>query len=255
MRICVLGSGSSGNSTFVEHQSTRLLVDAGLRAKELVERLSKIEIDPSTLTGILISHEHHDHIGGAGPLARKYKIPIYISSRALQHTSAALQHLMNFPLRADIPIQIGDIIVTPFSTPHDSIDPLAFALRGGMTRICIVTDIGFISDNIRQRIMSADLLAIESNHDLEMLKTGPYPWSLKQRVMSNFGHLSNDALAYYLGEHFDGTERKVILTHLSRQNNHPQIAYVSATRALEKKSKNTDLHLSLQDEISELVEI
>jgi phosphoribosyl 1,2-cyclic phosphodiesterase len=255
MKVCVLGSGSSGNSTFVEHQSTRLLIDAGLRAKEIVERLARIQVDPSTLAGIFISHEHHDHIGGAGPLARKFKIPIYISSRALDHTSSALQHLRHVPIGADLPLQIGSITVTPFSTPHDSVDPLAFALRAGSSRVCIVSDIGFIPESVRNRLRNSDLLVIESNHDLEMLRTGPYPWSLKQRVMSNYGHLSNEALAYFFSEHIDGIQRKITLIHLSRQNNHPQIAYVSAIRALEKKCRDAEIIISMQDEISDVIEI
>src|SRR5438128_122917 len=109
MRICVLGSGSSGNCTFVEAGCARLLIDAGLRAKDICERLAQIGIDPATLTGILISHEHNDHIGGAGPLARKFHIPLYISPRALNHTSSALQHLMHLPLCAEVPVQIGPV--------------------------------------------------------------------------------------------------------------------------------------------------
>jgi phosphoribosyl 1,2-cyclic phosphodiesterase len=255
MKLCVLGSGSSGNATFVEHQSTRILIDAGLRAKEIVERLAKIQVDPSTLDGIFISHEHHDHIGGAGPLARKFKVPIYISPKALDHTSSALHHLPNVPIGADVPLQVGSITVTPFATPHDSVDPLAFALRAGSVRACVVSDIGFIPEAVRARLKNCDLLVIESNHDLEMLRTGPYPWSLKQRVMSNFGHLSNEALSYFFNEHLDGHQRRILLIHLSRQNNHPQIAYVSAMRALEKKCVDAEIHISLQDELSEVLEI
>ena len=255
MKVCILGSGSSGNATFVQHGSTRLLIDAGLRAKELVERLARIQVDPATLDGIFISHEHHDHIAGAGPLARKFKVPIYISPRALNHTSSSLQHLQNIPIQADLPMQIGSITVTPFSTPHDSVDPLAFALRAGSMRACVVSDIGFIPEAVRSRLKNCDLLVIESNHDLEMLRTGPYPWSLKQRVMGNFGHLSNEALAYFFNEHVDGLQRKIMLIHLSRQNNHPQIAYISATRALEKKCRDAEILISMQDEISEMVEL
>lgn len=255
MRVCVLGSGSSGNCTFVERGSTRLIIDAGLRAKEIVERLKRIDVDPSTLNGIFISHEHNDHIQGAGPLSRKFKVPVYISPRALEHSSFAMQHVRHVPLSADVPVQVGSITVTPFSTPHDSIDPLAFALRAGQSRACVVTDVGFIPENVRERIRNTDLLVIESNHDIEMLRTGPYPWNLKQRVMGNYGHLSNEALGFFFNEYFDGSCRSVVLTHLSRQNNHPQIAYVSAVKALEKKSKNTNLHVSLQDEISEIIEL
>src|SRR5262249_31511565 len=255
MRICVLGSGSGGNCTFVEHGDTRLLIDAGLRAKEIVTRLAQIGVDPASLTAILISHEHHDHIEGAGPLCRKFKVPIYISPRALDHASSALQHLSHRDLLVDIPMQIGAITVTPFATPHDSVDPLAFALRAGSARACVVTDLEYLPENVRDRIREADALVIESNHDIEMLRTGPYPWALKQRVMSNVGHLSNEALAYFLAEYFDGTGRTVMLTHLSRQNNHPQIAFVSATRALERKARDPRLHLSLQDEISEWLEL
>jgi len=255
MKICVLGSGSSGNATFVEHNGARLLVDAGLKAKEIVERLFKIGIEPASIDGILISHEHNDHIQGAGAISRKFKVPVYISPRALEHSSFSLQWVKHYPVTAGVPIQIGAITVTPFSTPHDSIDPLGFALRVQQSRICIITDIGYVSETIRERLRDTDILVIESNHDIEMLRTGPYPWSLKQRVMSNWGHLSNEALAYFFAEYFDGTQRKVMLTHLSKQNNHPQLAYVSALRALEKKSRDTDLHISLQDEISEILEI
>jgi phosphoribosyl 1,2-cyclic phosphodiesterase len=255
MKVCVLGSGSSGNATFVEHQSTRLLIDAGLRAKDIVERLARINVDPSTLDGIFVSHEHHDHIAGAGPLSRKFKIPIYISQKALNHTSSALQHLQHVAIGADLPMQVGSITVTPFSTPHDSVDPLAFALRGGSSRVCILSDIGYIPEAVRARIRNSDLLVIESNHDLEMLRTGPYPWSLKQRVMSNYGHLSNEALAYFFSEYVDGTQRKIMLIHLSKQNNHPQIAYVSAIRALEKKCNDAEILISMQDEVSDLIEV
>ena len=255
MRVCVLGSGSGGNSTFIEHQSTRVLVDAGLRAKEIVERLARIDVEPSTLDGIFISHEHHDHISGAGPLARKYKIPIYISPRALNHTSSSLQNLKNIAIGADLPTQVGTITVTPFSTPHDSVDPLAFALRAGSSRVCIVSDIGFIPEAVRTRMRHSDLLVIESNHDIEMLRTGPYPWSLKQRVMSNYGHLSNEALAYFFSEYVDGMQRKIMLIHLSKQNNHPQIAYVSAVRALERNCKDAEIIISLQDDVSEIIEV
>jgi phosphoribosyl 1,2-cyclic phosphodiesterase len=255
MRVCVLGSGSSGNCTFVERGSTRVLIDAGLRAKEIVERLTAIGVDASTLSAIFISHEHHDHIQGAGPLSRKFKAPVYISPRALEHASFALQHVPHYDLCADTPIQVGSLTVTPFRTPHDSIDPLAFALRAGQSRVCVVTDVGYIPESVRERIRNTDLLVIESNHDIEMLRTGPYPWNLKQRVMGNYGHLSNEALAFFFSEYFDGTQRKVMLTHLSRQNNHPQIAYVSATRALERKCKDADLHISLQEEISEILEV
>jgi phosphoribosyl 1,2-cyclic phosphodiesterase len=255
MKICVLGSGSGGNSTFVEQNGTRLLVDAGLRAKEIVERLTQINVDPYTLNGILISHEHQDHIQGAAAIARKFKVPVYISSRAREHASFSLQLVRNYPVSAGVPVQIGAITVTPFSTPHDSIDPLGFALRAQECRACVITDIGYVSETIRERLRNSDIVVIESNHDLEMLRTGPYPWSLKQRVLSNYGHLSNEALAYFFSEYFDGTQRKVMLTHLSKQNNHPQLAYVSALRALERKTRDTDLHISLQDEVSEILEI
>lgn len=255
MRVCVLGSGSSGNCTFVEHGPTRLLIDAGLRFKSIVERLANIGIDPATLAGILISHEHSDHIEAAEILARNYSIPVFISPKALDYAPAELHSIQHHPIAADVPFQLGAVTVTPFATPHDSVDPLAFALRAGSTRICVVTDIGFISENVRERISRADALVIESNHDLEMLKTGPYPWALKQRVMGNFGHLSNEALAYFLSEYFDGSDRKLMLIHLSKQNNHPQIAYVSAMRAVEKKCKNIDVNLSMQDEVSEILEL
>jgi phosphoribosyl 1,2-cyclic phosphodiesterase len=231
------------------------MVDAGFGAKEIAERLTRIDIEPGSISAVLISHEHHDHIEGAAAFSKKFDVPVFISPRALDHSPSELREVINFPLSADVPVQIGSITVTPFSAPHDSIDPFAFSLRAGSSRVCVVTDIGYISENVRERIIKSDVLVIESNHDLEMLKTGPYPWSLKQRVMSNFGHLSNEALAYFFSEYFDGSGRKIVLIHLSRQNNHPQIAYVSALRSLEKKCKDAELFISSQDEVSEVLDL
>ena len=239
----------------MEHGPTRLLIDAGLSAKEIVERLALIHVDASSLDGIFISHEHQDHIAGADVLSRKFKIPIFISPHALQHSSVSLQEATHYPIAADVPVQLGFVTVTPFSVPHDSIDPLAFSLRAGAARACVVSDIGFLPESVKERMRGADILVIESNHDLEMLRTGPYPWHLKQRVMSNYGHLSNEAIGYFFSEYFDGTDRKIMLIHLSKQNNHPQLAYVSASRGLERGCKNFSLHLSLQDEVSDVVEV
>ena len=173
MRICVLGSGSGGNSTFIEQGSTRLLIDAGLRTKDIVERLSQIGVDAASVNGIFISHEHQDHIEGAEVFARKFQVPLFQSPRALEHSPASLHEVKHYPIAADVPLQLGSITVTPFSIPHDSIDPLAFSLRASSSRACVVSDIGFLPESIKERLLAADVLVIESNHDLEMLRTGP----------------------------------------------------------------------------------
>ena len=236
-RMTVLASGSKGNCAIVASARTRLLVDAGLSCRETLKRMAAADEDPQGLTAILISHEHSDHTSGLPVLARKLKIPVYMTGatndtwgRQCGEKQTHLERLELFS--SGHSFQIGDIQVTPFTIPHDAADPVAFTFRVDGVKLAIVTDFGYISANVRDHIRDSDVLMVESNHDLEMLRVGPYPWSVKQRVMSRVGHLSNAALAEFFSSDYDGAAAFVVLAHLSEQNNHPEIARDTAERAL-----------------------
>ncbi len=238
--VTVLASGSKGNCTLVSSNGTRLLVDVGLSCRELLRRLVQCGEDPACLDAILITHEHSDHIDGLRVMAKRLKVPVYMTAdthdayRRCARDSAGnrvkLERLETF--RAGCSFQIGDVTITPFTIPHDAVDPVGFAFVSEGIKVGICTDLGYMPPNVRHNLRGCHVLMIESNHDLEMLRGGPYPWSVKQRVMSRVGHLSNDALADFLTTDYDGGAEFLILAHLSEQNNHPEIARMTAERAL-----------------------
>src|SRR5664279_4608962 len=227
--VTVLASGSGGNCTVVSSSRTRLLVDAGLSCKELLRRLLLCGQDSPAIDAILVTHEHSDHVGGLRVLAKRLKVPIYI-------TGATYQAYQRFA---------GDITVKPFTIPHDAEDPVGFTFRCDGIKVGICTDLGYMPASVRDHLRGCHVLMIESNHDLEMLRGGPYPWSVKQRVMSRVGHLSNCKLAEFLTGDYDGGAEFLILAHLSEKNNHPEIARMTAERALGEQRSFVRNHLLL----------
>jgi phosphoribosyl 1,2-cyclic phosphodiesterase len=248
VRICVLGSGSRGNSTLIATERTRLLVDVGFSRKETLARLSAAGERADGFDALVISHEHTDHVRGLKGLALGSKAPIYITCA----TRDAIQwdpRLERFELfEAGTKFAIGDIEIAPFSIPHDAADPVAFTLETQGIKIGLVTDLGYIPELVKQRVLGCHCLIFESNHDLEMLKSGPYPWYVKQRVMGRQGHLSNHATGEFLGGEYDGAAAVLVLAHLSEQNNHPEIARSIAAKALGLRSNRAELHLASQSE-------
>jgi phosphoribosyl 1,2-cyclic phosphodiesterase len=238
--VTVLASGSKGNSTVVSSSRTKILVDAGLSCRETFRRMQMVGETPAALSAIVVSHEHSDHVTGLCTLAKKLRIPVYMTGLTHQafeksehdkhEDGHALQNCEYF--KAGHVFQIGDIAITPFTIPHDAADPVAFTFKVEGLKIGVVTDLGYMPHSVVQHIRNCDMLMIESNHDLEMLRIGPYPWSVKQRVMSRLGHLSNDALADFIRSEYDGGAAFVVLAHLSEHNNHPELARTAAERAL-----------------------
>lgn len=238
--VTVLASGSKGNCTLVCSNGTRVLVDAGLSCRELLRRMAACGEDPSEISAIIVTHEHGDHVSGLRVLAKRLKVPVYMTGathdayRKVTRDSAGnrvkLERLEVF--QAGRSFAIGTVTVTPFTIPHDAVDPVGFTFVSEGIKIGVCTDLGYMPASVRHHIRGCQVLMIESNHDLEMLRGGPYPWSVKQRVMSRVGHLSNDALADFLTTDYDGGAEYLILAHLSEQNNHPEIARVTAERAL-----------------------
>jgi phosphoribosyl 1,2-cyclic phosphodiesterase len=244
MRITVLASGSKGNSAVVASSRTRILVDAGLSCREILNRMQRAGEDPALLNAIVITHEHADHVDGLAVLARKLKAPVYITGpthsawlRMVKHDARRagkqahdLERRQFF--EAGRSFQIGDLAIMPFTIPHDAADPVGFTFKGEGIKVGLLTDLGYMTASVKEHIRGCDILMIESNHDLEMLRVGPYPWSVKQRILSRVGHLSNEALANFFSNDYDGRAAFLILAHLSEENNHPERARVMAQQAL-----------------------
>jgi phosphoribosyl 1,2-cyclic phosphodiesterase len=249
LRVCVLGSGSKGNCTYIESPEARILIDAGLSAREIERRLRQIERSPETLDGVLISHEHSDHIQGVGVLARRYKLPVYANPatwRRAQHIVGVVDDRREFG--TGIAFALKDLVVDPFSLPHDADDPVAFRLSWRRRAMAIVTDLGYPSQLVRERIRGCHLLVLEANHDDAMLKAGPYPWPLKQRIGGKSGHLSNLQSSQLLRDVLHDELEHVILAHLSEINNLPDLARLTAQEIL--GSRRTRLCIASQREVS-----
>jgi phosphoribosyl 1,2-cyclic phosphodiesterase len=241
--VSVLASGSRGNSAIIASSSTRILVDAGVSCREIFKRMKTIGEDPHSLSAILITHEHSDHITGLRTLSRKLGVPVFMTgathqawARAERDDDGVMPEVCKLEVFASGHcFQIGDIAVTPFTIPHDAADPVGFTFRAEGIKVGVVTDLGYLPLSVIDHLRGCDALVIESNHDLEMLRGGPYPWSVKQRVMSRVGHLSNDALADFFCNDYDGEAAYVVLAHISEQNNHPEVARAAAEHALGKR--------------------
>ncbi len=237
----------------VATERTRLLVDAGLSRKETFERLAAAGVAPESLTAILITHEHTDHIGGLQPIARKLGIPVYLS----RLTAPAIPWGEFTPtlemFAAGASFTIGDIDVTSFTIPHDAADPVGYSFRAEGVKVSIATDLGYLPESIAFHLRASDLVLLESNHDLEMLKVGPYPWAVKQRVMGRMGHLSNEVACRFLKDQLDTSTSTVILGHLSEHNNHPAIVEQCAEQALRGRSLFTRLIIANSRQATESV--
>jgi len=247
--VSVLASGSRGNCAVVQTERTRILVDAGISCRETFKRLKGLGEDPHALSAIVITHEHSDHVYGLATLAKRLKVPIFMTGATNYAWAKRLRDecgdRSNFQrlevFAAGKSFQIGDIAVAPFTIPHDAADPVGFTFRAEGCKIGFATDLGYLPASVRDHLQGCDVLIVESNHDLEQLRNGPYPWSVKQRVLSRVGHLSNDALADFFRSDYDGKAAYIVLAHLSEQNNIPEIARGAAEAALGKRqtlSKN-----------------
>lgn len=223
LQFASLGSGSKGNGTLVKSDHCLLLVDCGFTIKETELRMAKLGYNPSDLTAILVTHEHGDHISGVGPLARRYKLPVYLT-----HGSALYAGVAKLPVRQLIDVHQGfnieDIDVSPVVVPHDAREPCQFVFQSRGRRLGILTDLGSITPHIVEQYQECDGLMLECNHDLNLLTMGPYPPSLKQRVAGLWGHLNNRQAALFLQDINSERLQHLLISHLSEQNNKPELA-------------------------------
>ena len=243
VRMTVLASGSRGNCTVISSDGSSILVDAGLSCRETIKRMRVSGEDPHQIKAIVISHEHADHVAGLEVLARKLKVSVYMSEATYQSWRKSTRDAEGKPVnlerrehfRSGHSFTIDNITVMPFTIPHDAADPCGFTFKAGGIKVGIATDLGYLPFSVKDNLRNCDGLMIESNHDLETLRKGSYPWMVKQRVMSRVGHLSNSALADFLQTDYDGNAKFLVLAHLSKENNTPELAHMSANNALKTR--------------------
>lgn len=254
LSVCVLASGSRGNSTYVSDGRTAILIDAGLSGVEIQRRMAVRGLDPSRLDAILVSHEHSDHIHGVGVLSRRFGLPVYINDRTRLASSATLGRLSRIaPFTCGNAFDIGGLVVHPFTISHDADDPAGFTIAGNGAKLGVATDLGVVTGVVRSHLAACDILVVEANHDEQMLIDGPYPWPLKQRIRSRSGHLSNGDAAALLQSLQHDRLAHVILAHLSEENNTPAKARCVVSEAL--NGFPVGLHVASQTAGSRLVRL
>ncbi len=235
LHFCPLFSGSSGNALYVACGQTRLLIDAGLSGSCIEQALLRINVAPESLTGILVTHEHSDHIAGVGVLCRRFGMPVYANERtwqAMQGKIGKIAPPMQRLFDTDCEFYLGDVCVWPHRIPHDAADPVGFSIMGAGKKLSVATDLGHTTAELIDRVADADLLLLEANHDVGMLQAGPYPYELKRRILGSSGHLSNEDCGRALVRLHSRGVRHALLGHLSGENNFPQLAMQTVCDAL-----------------------
>ena len=232
MRLCSIASGSSGNCVYVGSEATHLLVDTGISGKRIEQGLKELDLTPKDLDGILITHEHADHISGLGVMARKYEIPVYATEgtiRAMFQSGSLgrVEESLFHRVEEDEKFILKDLTIHPMHISHDAAQPVAYRIFYGEKRVAVCTDLGVYNEYTVECLKGMDALLLEANHDVNMLQVGPYPYYLKQRILGDRGHLSNENSGRLLCRVLHDGLRTVLLGHLSKENNLPELAYES----------------------------
>ncbi len=262
IKFCSLFSGSSGNCIFIGTDNTKILIDAGVSGAKIATALQEIGENPQDLSAIFVTHEHSDHVASVGILSRRFNLPIYATEKTWQAMGKGPGKIIpenKRILRAGDSVELSDLKIKSFSVSHDAADPVAYTFTRGDRKISVATDMGFVSDQVRENVTGSDLILLESNHDVGMLKAGPYPYPLKQRILGQQGHLSNVAAADFLVELALAGTQRIFLGHLSQENNTPECAYETAREMLLerdlKPGRDLDLWVADRKNYSEVVEI
>jgi phosphoribosyl 1,2-cyclic phosphodiesterase len=247
MIFCPLYSGSSGNSIFASSGNAKVLIDVGLPGKHIENALEHIRQNPEEIDAIFVTHEHIDHIKGVGVLSRKYDIPVYANSPTWAAMSKALGKIKdkNIKIIENNHVNIKDMDVLRYDISHDAAAPSGYSLSHKNKKACIATDLGIFSENIKTFLEDADVVLLESNHDVQMLKFGPYPYNLKRRILSNVGHLSNDDCGKAVVNITNSKFKNIILGHLSKTNNYPELAYQTVVNIINAAGIRLDKDLRL----------
>ncbi|MEH7512577.1 MBL fold metallo-hydrolase [Gottfriedia acidiceleris] len=250
LHFSVLASGSTGNALYVGTEKTKLLVDAGLSGKAMESLFKDINRDIKEVSGILVTHEHSDHIKGLGVLARRYQIPIYANEKtwkAMNHLIGEIPTEQKFIFNMETTIQFGDIEVESFGVSHDAAEPMFYVFHHNEKKFVTITDTGYVSDRMKGIISNADMYIFESNHDVEMLRMGRYPWSIKRRILSDVGHVSNEDAALAMADVIGDKTKRIYLAHLSQDNNMKELARMSVTQTLEGKGFEVGMQFEIHD--------
>ena len=265
MRLCSIASGSSGNCIYVGSDHTHLLVDTGVSRKRIEEGLARLGIKGEELTGVLVTHEHADHIQGLGVFSRKYEIPVYATPGTIQgiqnyKSLGKMPEGLYHEVQTDTDFMLGDILVHPFSISHDANEPSDYRFQQGEKRMAVATDLGKYDAYTVENLQNLDAVLLESNHDIHMLEVGPYPYYLKQRVMGERGHLSNEVSGRLLCDILHGNMKKVLLGHLSKENNFAELAYETVKLEITLgdnpyKGEEIPISVAKRDQISEIVTV
>ena len=248
IRFCSLSSGSDGNCQYIETKNTKLIIDAGLSGKRIEALFKEVDLNIRDLDGILITHEHIDHIKGVGILSRRYDIPVYANEKTWITMEPIIKEVKSHNIKViknNKNIEIKDVLIHPFNISHDAVDPVGYILFNEMKKLSFITDTGLINEGIKEKIKNSHIFFLESNHDIRMLKEGSYPWPLKQRILSPLGHLSNDDATEVLADVLKGENEIVLLSHLSEDNNTPQIAYNTVRNGLLREGFDVDNDIRL----------
>ena len=259
MFFCSLASGSSGNCHLINDGENSILIDAGLSGKRIENKLKKVDIDPKTLIAILVTHEHSDHIRGVGVLSRRYNIPIYANKGTWDGMNTKIGEIRENNIKcfnSTEDFNIRDFNIKSYDISHDANEPVGFSIEKDKVKISIVTDLGYIDENIIEQVRDSNLVVLESNHDEEMLKAVSYPYFLKIRILSNIGHLSNETAGNAIIDLVNKNVESILLAHLSRENNFPELAIETVKNILDDEKiivgEDIGLDLAHRDRVSNI---
>ena len=258
-RLCSIASGSSGNCIYIGNDKSGLLVDAGVSCKNILENLKNIGVCTESIKGLLVTHEHSDHMKSIGAMSRKLNIPIYANSKTWEALDGSIgtvkaENIRVFDTGKEFSIE--DICILSFSISHDAADPVGYTFSLGMEKLGLATDLGYFSETVRDALKGSRFVMLEANHDVEMLKVGSYPYFLKRRILGEFGHLSNESSGHAACELVGLGVEQIMLGHLSRENNFPQLAYETVRGIMEEKGimvqKDVTLDVAPRSSISKV---
>ncbi|WP_281974304.1 MBL fold metallo-hydrolase [Halobacillus litoralis] len=250
LKFSVLASGSTGNAFYIESGEEKILVDAGLSGKKIEGLLEQVNVDPHSLSRILVTHEHSDHIKGLGIMARRYHLPIYANEKTWDAMEGQLGKLsldQKFHFSMEETQTFGGIDVESFAVSHDAADPMFFTFHQDGKKVALVTDLGYVSERIKKTVEGADAYIFESNHDVSMLRMGRYPWNVKRRILGDSGHVSNEDCALALTDVITDQTKRIYLAHLSLDNNMKDLAHMSVKNVLEERGFELGTRIQLHD--------
>ena len=260
MELCSIASGSSGNCIYVGTDEGHILIDAGISGKRIEEGLNSIGLKTAEMQGILVTHEHIDHVAGLGVLARRYGIPIYATAGTIEAVKGMksvgkIDEGLFHEIKAEKDFMIADMSIEPIEISHDAAEPVAYRVTAGDKSAAVMTDLGYYDERIVSKLKNLDAILLEANHDIRMLQTGPYPYPLKQRILGNRGHLSNESSGRLLSEVLHDNLKAVVLGHLSKENNFPELAYETVRLEVTMgdnpyKAEDFPMHVARRDCVS-----